>query len=102
MDIADDIEDVSNAMNKKDFRMFKFVLMLDLIAQMVLHLLFYFLNACDFTNKYEKRKRIAREETKVLVHRLSSDTGILNSTSGREKNRYINVFPDYLVNENEY
>lgn len=44
---------------ERDTGMFKLVLLLEIITQMVLHLLFYFINSCDRRQKYTlKRDRL--------------------------------------------
>lgn len=70
--------------------MFKLVLMFDLIAQMVLHLLLYFLKACD------KRFVKKTNEGGDLVRRTFESNTVSNSS---ELERYSDVFPGSFENE---
>lgn len=81
--------------------MSKIILMFDIITQMVLHLLFYFLNVCDV-----KRKRTRTKSVMGVFGRnreVCSNTGMLSDHNEVENIEFSNVFPkSCLVNESEY
>lgn len=73
--------------------------MFDLVARMVLHLLLYFLKACD-----AMERNANKEEDSIVRGRfeVSSDTCISSLSEYVDDSVIVDdVFPDSLVHENE-
>lgn len=74
--------------------------MFDIITQMVLHLLFYFINVCDV-----KRSTRMKADKRLLGRdrEMHSDAGVYSDHNDVENIEFRNVFPkSCLVNEREY
>lgn len=114
VDITDNVDrDVvvsKKTIVERDSGLFKLILLLEMIRQMVLHLLFYFLSSCDRKSKYTNFKR-----NRLLLNGARSTVGNRDDRdeviSGKhmdsdhetvdENIEFRNVFPNlsYLVDD---